>query len=191
MNVIHLRFGANAIDDPQVLLALQAGSAACQRLSAQYSIRMTRDHDWFLEVYIGSTPFSPEQDLVAATLIRRVIPFDVTFSTIGADGDPVATMYGLQTGQGSSLQWFDEETALESGCGTESLNPEALSQLGINVEILNLNGENLVYSPTHADQLRAMNPTIVQSLVDSVNSDPVVRDTARYLSLQYEQRLTA
>ena len=67
MNLIQLRFSAAAISNPRLLTALQAGFTAYKHLRAEYTIHLSLENGWFIDVFICGTPFDAHHELVTST----------------------------------------------------------------------------------------------------------------------------
>jgi hypothetical protein len=188
MNLLQLRFSASAIENQRVLTALQAAFSAYRHMNSDYRIGLARDGQrWYLDVYIGGAPFGPDQELVTSTLIRQGVPFDIAYSPLGVDGDAVDMMYGLRRAGDSEIVWHDDAPAIDGGCETRELTPDALGLLGIDLQLFDTGVETIAYSPEFASKLRDLNPRMVDQLIESVSDNPLIRETARYLAVRHSQ----
>jgi hypothetical protein len=181
MNLIQLRFNAAEIRNVRLLTALQAGFSAYRHLHSKYDVRLAWEDGWFLDVFVGGTPFAVDHELITATLLRQGIPFDISMSPLGVEGEPVDIMYGLRRTCDVSVVWHDHAQTVGGGCSTEELDATALELLGVNIQIERIGSVTYLYASEYLDGLADKSTAFISTLALSPTADPVLRESARYL----------
>jgi len=181
MNLIQLRFNAAELENARLLAALKAGHSAYRHLHAQYVVRLVKDSGWFMDVFIGGTPFEPERELVTATLLSQGIAFDISVSPVGVDGEALNVLYGLRRSCDEAIIWHDQAQTVGEGSSTEELDLVALDILDIKVQVERVGNEVFLYNPDHLEELADKSPAFISTLSLSPTTDAILRESARYL----------
>jgi hypothetical protein len=179
--LLQIRFSANAVSNGYVLTALRAGYSAYQQLETEYTIKLSLSDGWFLDVFIGGTPFELDKEFLVSTLLAHGIPFDITCSRLGVEGEPIDTLFGIRRQYETDVVWHDDTQSIEQGCDPWDLDLRALKLLHLDVETERVGNEVMVYSSSHMRQLISKPNKVVLDLAHSTSADSLMRETARYL----------
>ena len=181
MNLLQLRFAADAVKNPNIMTALQVSSSAPAHLDCTFSTKLAYRRGWFLDIFIGATPFEPQREILVSTLLSQAIPFDITFSRIGVEGESVDTVYGIRRRLQTDIVWHDEAQSIDGGCGTEELGMPELNMLGIDADTDWVGQELMMFSSSQVRYLITRPNHLILDLANTPSQDALLRETARYL----------